>query len=302
MRRIRRTLAAALTALVATVGFAIVAAPPASAAPLPIDPNMLPHWARWTFHTGGNFDLVMDAANSGGSGSRVILYPSTRNSNQLWFQEEAVEGGQYLHPGYDRNLCLGRANSADGTKVAVQGCSGSVNQRWAIPRYFETGYQLRAQDNQNACVDVPQSNFSQSTQLQMWGCNGTAAQLWNTGRCFAGGCDGYWPDIMDCDIGGGDVVRDVSQGGNRIVLVRATGCHAFYARLTSSSGNTSSINLVLWRYYPDRPYQYYSIPLSPGQTRWSQLLGVNDPDATFEACAEKPGQPDFRFCSGIWWA
>jgi hypothetical protein len=216
----------AAAALVATVAAVVVPATGATAAP-PLDPNMPSSWAKWTFHTGGNYNLVMDVTRSGGHGAVVQLYGDHGESNQIWFQEAAAEGGQFLHPGYDRWLCLGRTGTGWGTPVVVQGCDGSANQRWLITRLRYEYFLLKPYDDQGVCVDVPSSNFAQGADLQLWGCNESPAQYWQTGRCWAAACDGQWPDVTDCDTSGADEVRDVTRGDERLVLIRATGCHAF---------------------------------------------------------------------------
>jgi hypothetical protein len=291
-------LAAGLIAIMATV---VVPATAASAAP-PMDPSLPSNWAKWTFHSGGNYNLVMDVAQSGGHGAAVQIYGDHGGSNQLWFQETAAEGGQFLHPGYNRWLCLGRAGTGWGTPVVVQNCDGGVNQRWTITRLRYEYFLVKPYNDSGVCIDVPSSNFTQGADLQLWGCNESPAQYWQTGRCWAAACNYQWPDVTDCDTSGGDEVRDVTRGSERLVLIRATGCHAFYARLTYNASPTADgIKLVIRRYHTDGTSNAMSLEVLTGQTRWSAMYGVDQDGATFEACVEKYGDPSYAFCTDLWW-
>ncbi|MEO3746581.1 RICIN domain-containing protein [Plantactinospora sp. B5E13] len=300
MQRFRRALALAAAALVATVAAVVVPATGAMAAP-PLDPSMPSSWAKWTFHSGGDYNLVVDASYSGGHGAAAQLYGDHGGSNQIWFQEAAAEGGQFLHPGYDRWLCLGRNGTGWGSSVSVQACDGSANQRWLITRLRYEYYLLKPYDAQDLCVDVPNSNFAQGVDLQLWGCNESAAQYWRMGQCWAAACDGQWPDVTDCDTSGGDEVLDVTRGSERLVLIRATGCHAFYARLTYQAGTGDTIKLVMRRHHTDGNSSAMVLPVEAGQTRWSPMFGVDQTGATFDACVEKYGDPSYTFCTNLWW-
>ncbi len=298
MRRTRRALAMLVVALVATIAGVVVPATAASAAP-PIDTQIPSTWAKWTFHAGGNYNLVIDAERSGGHGAPAQLYGDTGGSNQLWFQETASEGGQYLHPGYNRWLCLGRTGSGWGAGVVVQNCNASASQRWSITRLRYEYYLLKPYNNSGMCVDVPSSDFSQGMNLQLWGCNESSAQYWRMGHCWAAACDNQWPDVTDCDTSGADEVQDVTHGASRIVLVRATGCHAFYARMRFDG--TQFGYLVLKRHHPAGDSQVLAIGMNRGETRWSPMLGVDQSGATFEACFESRATPYENFCTNLWW-
>ncbi|BCB89672.1 RICIN domain-containing protein [Phytohabitans suffuscus] len=239
----------------AVIAAVVVPASAASAA-LPIDSRIPSNWAKWTFHSGGNYNLVIEADGFQGNGAAAQLYSANGGSNQLWFQEARLRYEYFL-----------------------------------IKPYNDSGI----------CVDVPWSNFTQGADLQLWGCNEGSAQYWQTGRCWAAACDGQWPDVTNCDTSGGDEVRDVSQGSNRLVLIRATGCHAFYARLTHGTNCCSDINLVMYRYHTDGTQSQWTLPVRTSTMRWSPMFGVDQAGATFEACAERPGDPGFRFCTGLWW-
>ncbi|MCW6006750.1 hypothetical protein K1W54_19495 [Micromonospora sp. CPCC 205371] len=289
-------MAATLVAVVATV---VIPASAASAAP-PIDPRMSSTWAKWTFHAGGNYNLVMDVARSGGHGAAVQLYGDHGGSNQIWFQEAAAEGGQFLHPGYDRWLCLGRTGTGYHTPVVVQACDGSINQRWAIPRLRYEYFMIKPWDNQGMCVDVPNSNFVQGADLQLYGCNETSAQYWRMGHCWAAACDNQWPDSTDCDTSGADEVLDVTHNGSRIVVVRATGCHAFYARINLNSDHYGL--LVIRRHHTAGDEHALALSVGNASPSWTTpMLGVDQPGATFRACFESHRNYSDSFCTDWTW-
>ncbi|RKR91966.1 hypothetical protein BDK92_6397 [Micromonospora pisi] len=295
IRRLLATTAAVLTALVVTLVIPVGAA---SAAP-PIDPAFPGSWAKWTFHAGGDYNQVLEIGGAGGAGTAAQLYGDNSGSNQVWFQEAAAEGGQFLHPGYNRWLCLGRSGNEWGARVEVQNCDGSSNQRWGIPRYAQQWFLIKPWNDTSVCIDVPGSNFSQGVDLNLWGCNQSSAQYWQTGRCYASGCDDQWPDVTDCDTAGADEVRDVSQDGDRVVLVYSAGCHAYFARLSHSSGSWSSVDLVFYRSHPRAGLTTRKFVVNGGEMRWSSLLGADSEGSWFEACYESPLNPaDGRFCSG----
>ncbi|MGC4813616.1 RICIN domain-containing protein [Micromonospora sp. DT228] len=294
MRRLRHALALAAAVLIALT-VAIVIPTAAQAAP-PFDPAN-GNWSRWTFHSGGNYDLVIDASRSGGNGSAVQLYGDHLGSNQVWFQEAASGGGQYLHPGYDRWLCLGRTGNGWGDRAEIQNCNGTVSQLWNLPRYSQQQYFITPFDDSNICLDVPSSNFSQGVDLQLWGCNYSNAQAWSTARCYAGGCDREWPDISDCDTAGARQVDDVSQAGDRVVLFYSAGCQAYWATASRSSAWASSSVLTLRRHGPDGTLEL-RLTVNRGESRWSSLLGKRQAEDSFEACSGSSQYPsDGIFCT-----
>ncbi|KKK04815.1 RICIN domain-containing protein [Micromonospora sp. HK10] len=296
MNRLRRSLASATGLIIA---LAMVLFPTAASAAPPIDSSFPGSWAKWTFHAGGNYGLAMDVDHSGGNGAAVQLYGDHGGSNQIWFQEASTEGGQYLHPGYNRWLCLGRTGNGSGSRVQVQDCNGTVNQRWSIPRYSGQSYRLQAANDGGVCVDVPSSTFTQGQDLQMWGCNGSSAQSWPTARCYAMACDGQWPDQNDCDSSGADEVKEQTYGGVRLVLLFSVGCRSFWARLTWPSGTVSSALLQLFK---DTAAGAEVTPLrvDPGQTRYSIVRGY-EPNAVYWACVYNSYDQRQEACTDKWW-
>lgn len=188
----RRRAPALVAALVVTLLTFGTGPPPAAAAPATagkvasvdhvaraaIDQAMPIHWPRWRFWAGQG-RLALDARFSGGHGSPAQLWDENGADAQLWVQEVAGEGGSYLHPGYDRNLCLGVNTTGWGSSVFVQGCDGSARQRWHIDRgpFGTSGWEIRNVP-ENLCLDVPFSTFNSGQALQIWGCNHGQAQRW----------------------------------------------------------------------------------------------------------------------------
>jgi hypothetical protein len=149
----------------------------ATSARAPIDQSMPMSWPRWRFWTGQGGRLSMDAAFSGGHGARLQIWGENGGDAQLWAQEDAAEGGAYLHPGYNRWLCLGVNTTGWGSAVYVQNCNGSAKQRWHVSYGPFVGYEIR-NVVENLCIDVPSSNFTSGQALQIWGCNHGEAQRW----------------------------------------------------------------------------------------------------------------------------
>lgn len=134
---------------------------------------------RWRFHAQYN-GLVMDAANAGGHGSAVQLWPANGTAAQVWVQENAREGGNYLHPSYDWGLCLDFDGERGwGVQIKVNRCDGSASQRWHYFSHPAGGYELATHTDRTFVLDIPGSDYSAGRQLQLWGPNGSAAQQWN---------------------------------------------------------------------------------------------------------------------------
>jgi hypothetical protein len=152
------------------------AGPAARAAPTvdPAFPSSWPQWRPRLQNPANRSRLALDAQYSGGDGSPVWLWGANGGDAQLWVQENASEGGAFLHPGYNRWLCLGVYSTGWGSPVYVQNCNGSANQRWWIDW---NAAEIRNVP-ENLCIDAPGSNFAAGQQLQIWGCNHSAAQRW----------------------------------------------------------------------------------------------------------------------------
>ncbi|QFZ20099.1 RICIN domain-containing protein [Saccharothrix syringae] len=154
---------------IATSGTAS-AAPTAD--PTPSTQEVIRWWASGT-------DLVMDASNSGGHGTPVILWRENGGSNQYWVTESAREGGTYLHPAYSGGLCLDfDGQRGYGNPIKVNNCDGSDSQRWFFFYHPSGGYAIATHSDYQYCIDVPSSDFTAGRQLQLWECNNGAAQQW----------------------------------------------------------------------------------------------------------------------------
>ncbi|MGW9213264.1 RICIN domain-containing protein [Embleya sp. NPDC055664] len=287
-RRLVVALAAVFSAVVTSIG---ISAAPASAAALPIDPAN-GNWPQWTFHSGGNYGLVLDAYSSGGDGSPLQLYSKTGNSNQIWFQEGEAEA--YLHPGYDRWLCLGRSATTWGATVQVQNCNGGVLQRWSVVRYSAQYQMITAWDNNSFCIDVPNSNFAMRQHLQMWGCNNTWAQIWPVANCHGDGCENQYASEQDCRTAGASIVADTTYGSDRIYLTWSRGCQAVWATGRRYGDGT----IQLRRYTPGNEAAIVE-PNREGVYVSTRMFGTTAGDTFFRGCIDVDSSPDHRECTSL---
>ena len=71
-------------------------------------------------------------------------------------------------------MCLDNSaqNTANGNKVQIWGCNGTVAQKWT---FVQAGTTLRVQGK---CLDVAGGGTANGTKVQLWDCNGTGAQVW----------------------------------------------------------------------------------------------------------------------------
>jgi hypothetical protein len=148
---------------------------------LAVDPAFPSTWPRWRFLAQNPLThsrWAMDVRFSGGDGTQVQLWAQNSGDAQLWYEESASEGGAYLHPAYNRWLCLGRTTQGEGALLRAQNCNGSVFQRfhiiWTIGR---SAREIRSVAD-SLCIDVQYGNFTSGTPLWLWGCHRGAAQRW----------------------------------------------------------------------------------------------------------------------------
>lgn len=126
-----------------------------------------------------NWGLMMDVRNAGGAGSPVQLYAENFTAAQRWIPEDAMEGGQYLHPDHNWSLCLDfPGERRHGAPIVVNGCNGSASQRWHYGDQGGGWRRVATHSDFAFCIDVPNANFAQEQTLQLWDCNGTNAQMW----------------------------------------------------------------------------------------------------------------------------
>ncbi|WP_051639813.1 ricin-type beta-trefoil lectin domain protein [Cellulomonas sp. URHE0023] len=71
-------------------------------------------------------------------------------------------------------LCLDNngASTANGNKVQIWGCNGTVAQQWT---FVQAGTTLRVQGK---CLDIAGAGTANGTKVQLWDCNSTGAQVW----------------------------------------------------------------------------------------------------------------------------
>jgi hypothetical protein len=153
------------------------AASPTAGHTVRIDPQFPSDWPRYRWHSAVTW-LMMDVRLAGGHGSQVQLYGDNGTDAQLWVAEHAAEGGDFLHPGYNRWLCLDfNGERRAGAPILVNNCDGSDSQRWY---YYSLGqgWAIATHSDFVFCIDVPNANFAQDQSLQLWDCNNTAAQRW----------------------------------------------------------------------------------------------------------------------------
>lgn len=251
------------------------------------------------FHSGGNYDLIVDALNWGGDGGTIGLANRNGSSAQIWFQEGGTYEA-YLHPGYNRWLCMGRNSTWWGETVRVQNCNGSPLQRWNVLRYAGQNYTLQAWDDPSLCVDVPSSNFAHGQRLQLWGCNnGGGSQTWPTARCHGIGCEGYKPFDWDCQLAGAYIGKDVTEGSDRVWLTFSRGCQGIWA----SGRKGGSIGPVIQnRKFENKDfstYSYFSQGGWPDETITTPMWSTHNNVRDFQACLDRDGSPNHILCTGI---
>ena len=71
-------------------------------------------------------------------------------------------------------LCLDNnaQSTANGNKIQIWGCNGSVAQRWT---FVQAGTTLHVQGK---CLDIASGGTANGTKVQLWDCNNTGAQVW----------------------------------------------------------------------------------------------------------------------------
>jgi hypothetical protein len=278
MRRLCRVLVAILL-----VGMVVPATAAVGWAAPPIDSRFPANWGQWIFHSKGNYGLVLENGDTLGAATVVQLHGQNGGSNQIWVQETASEGGAFLHPGYDRWLCMGRTRTGSGTPVVVQNCNGTVDQRWNVPKFERYSERIKPADNANACVDVPNSNFSQGVDLQLWSCNDTSAQIWPVALCATTSCQGYFPGDKGCTTAGARTADEFTlENQARVELVYAPGCQSTWGRMYYHGGAASPRQVAIFHgtaccptSNDGLPYYYAEVNSgSVGSTRMFATSGV----------------------------
>ncbi|TCB95493.1 DUF2690 domain-containing protein [Micromonospora zingiberis] len=281
-----RRVVAVLTLVVATVvtGLAVT---PSTASAAEWDLTFPSDWSRRGLFAGAAGTptiLRLDVQYGGGHGTPVHLWDSNSEPTQVWVQESADQGGFYLHPAYNRWLCLDfNGERAAGATLRVNNCNGSASQRWFEGLHSGHAFSLVTHSDNRYCVDVPYSNFSTGQILQIWDCNQTNAQRVYSAGCYADNCTGHSPVVMGCDFG--TIVRvDFTVAGSRVTMVYSPKCESVWGRMTAAPGVQISRTVVLQRFLSNVYHDSYSSkPLSAGATGWTQMYG-RGPSRRFQVC------------------
>lgn len=254
-------------------------------------------WPRWSFHSAGRYDQVVDVSYSGGDGAPVQLWTTNRSDAQIWY-EEVAGGYSYLHPAYDRGLCLARDSEGWGGRLTVRACRGTTSQRWQF-RFAGNQVELRAY-GPDLCVDVPSSDFSSGRQLQIWDCNGSAAQRWPVGQCNGADCMRRNPEAVDCGTAGTRTVSSFTTDehpffySTYVELRWAFGCNAVYARIP---GKLPQHEVQIRRYF-NGSYEYFS-GSDQGGTEWTPMFPVQS-GYRYRACIKYIGRTEY-VCDSKYW-
>lgn len=87
-----------------------------------------------TFNAGGSAGILNVNGGTAGSGAKVVTWYWNNESNEYWCLEKAAEGGWYLHPSYDTDLCMAvpAGRYFDGAGIIIWSCNGHLSQRWRV--------------------------------------------------------------------------------------------------------------------------------------------------------------------------
>lgn len=152
----------------------------------------------FAFDDVGNFESLVNAGSPTAAG--LVIQPFTGGGTQ-------PSGGKAIKNA--NGLCLDNnaQSTANGNKIQVWACNGTVAQQWTAA----AGNTLRVQGK---CLDVNAGGTVNGTLVQLWDCNGTGAQVWvaqsngtylnpQSGRCLddpAGSTtQGTQVQIWDCN-------------------------------------------------------------------------------------------------------
>ena len=118
---------------------------------------------------------VMAVAGSGGSNTRVIIWPYHGYADQFWYLEPAGGNTYRYHPAHNTGLCLDVPGSDTSTRrtLVVWTCNGGRNQVFG----HRANDSISPVINVGKCLDVHTHNSGE--RVWLWPCNGTAAQRWS---------------------------------------------------------------------------------------------------------------------------
>lgn len=173
---------------------------------------------------------------------KVQLWSCLRNHNQSW-----ILHGDGTIRNFDKCMELPSGSTANGTKVRVGNCTGSVNQKWTIM----SNLQLR-NDASSRCLDLEYGNQSNGVQLQVWDC-ATGSNPHQKWIAPAGTRSGKvkWHDTDKClehnTSTGAAVISTCSTTSNQTWQLRADGTlrKGSSSCLTQPAGNTNGLKLTV---------------------------------------------------------
>ena len=120
----------------------------------------------FAFDDVGNFESLVNAGSPTAAG--LIIQPFTGGGGTT---PPPATGGALTNA---NGLCLDNnaQSTANGNKVQIWGCNGSVAQQWT---FVQSGTTLRVQGK---CLDIASGGTANGTKVQLWDCNSTGAQVW----------------------------------------------------------------------------------------------------------------------------
>ena len=153
----------------------------------------------------------------------------------------ATATGENFNGALSRCMDDNQGGTANGTKIQVYTCNGSVPQSWTV------GSDGTIRDY-GKCLDISGDVNANGTKVQLWGCNGGAGQVWQpynsgwrnpgTGRCLddpsGSTTNGTQLQIWDCN---GSAAQDWNLGLSSASAVTDGKWH--HAVLTTSGATTS---------------------------------------------------------------
>ena len=123
---------------------------------------------------GGGFPDAFGGGPTGATQSgvpMVVDYVAAYTSGGGGTTPPPATGGSLTNA---NGLCLDNnaQSTANGNKIQIWGCNGSVAQRWT---FVQAGTTLHVQGK---CLDIASGGTANGTKVQLWDCNNTGAQVW----------------------------------------------------------------------------------------------------------------------------
>ena len=153
---------------------------PPVAEPQPEQPANVP--VNLGTHFNASISLSYTSKNIAVSGTNVIIYSPSQNSDQVWRFERQADGSYVIVNNNTTNYVLTVAGgAANGTNINIAPYNGSAAQRWFI--FAKDGkYIFRSALSENAVMDIAAAGTANMTNVQVWTPNYTNAQLFNINK------------------------------------------------------------------------------------------------------------------------